>query len=73
MSLNFKFGKGSGSSREFEVSLGGVLSVKIKKGMEKATLKEIADAIAKKYDVIDGEVTLDGVGFSYCKAQNDTD
>ena len=64
MSIFYKYGKGSQSSRNIPF---GILELKITPEMCTMRLDEIANLLAKKYDIIDGNIELSSIDFSYKK------
>ena len=66
MTLVFKYGKGKGNSYISLFSIGG-LEITLSNQHRNATLKQLADALAKKFKIKDGEIELCGVSFANYK------
>lgn len=66
MTLTFKYGKGKGDSYSSKFAIGGLVAELTSKHKD-ATLKQIADALAKKFKIQDGEIELDNIAFANYK------
>ena len=62
MSIKFKYGKGKGHSYTSIFSFGGLV-VELKQSDKNKTFKQIADALARKFKIKNGQIELDNIAF----------